>query len=67
MKFAFNKNLTNHHGRNADGKWTGHVVRGPRFAWVKLDRKGPGFSRRLIFYFPNGSWWNFDVYSARQA
>jgi hypothetical protein len=67
MKFMFHTGDFNHHGTQKKGEpWNQQTVRGPKLKWLKLERKSPGFSRRLIFYFPSGKCWYFDVYSKRK-
>lgn len=61
------KSERNSHGTQKPGeRWNAQTVTGPKFTFVKLERKSPGFSRRLIFYFPSGAWWSVDFYSKRQ-
>ena len=68
MKLVFEKNKRNSHGTQKSGEpHNRETVRGPKFAAVRLERKSPGFSWRLIFYFPSGAWWNLDIYSNRKV
>jgi hypothetical protein len=60
--FYFGKLKTNCHGTQVSpAPWNKEMVRGPKFVVVKIGYIGHHSGRRLIFYFPNGSWWHFDV------
>jgi hypothetical protein len=42
------------------------TVHGPKISLVKLTCHTPSTGHRLIFYFPSGAWWWFDVYFDRR-
>lgn len=68
MIFKFYRNERNRHGTQSAGEpWNEMTVTGPKFKLLKLRRDSPGISRRLIFYFPSGAWWNLDVFSKRRV
>lgn len=64
MKFYFMKDKTNQHGTQKKGEmWNGEMRRGWKVVFINLRRGSPGYSKRMILYFPDGSWWYFDVFS----
>lgn len=59
------KNKTNHHGTQKKGEpWNQEMVRGFKIRLVNINYCGPTrvrWSKRLLIYFPDGSWWNIDL------
>ncbi len=62
MKFYFGKSSTNKHGTERPGEeWNEQTVRGPRLKLVRLGYKPNFTGYRLLYYFPSGAWWHFDI------
>lgn len=66
FNFEFWTSATNQHGTEKPGKpWNKKTCKGPRFKFLKLARATPGISWRIIFYWPSGAWWSFDIFQKR--
>jgi hypothetical protein len=76
LRFNFGKNDTNHHGTQAAGEaWDRKMVCGWKLRCIDLlgpikereaanpegGRTRAKWYKRLILYFPDGSWWNLDI------
>jgi hypothetical protein len=67
MKFFVGKLDKNMHGTEGPGEpWNKEPVLGPKFVIVRLGYAPVFTGWRLIYYFPSGAWWHFDVSTYRE-
>lgn len=68
MKLMWGKSDSNAHGTERIGDpWNKETVLGPKFKLVRLGYSPTFVGRRLIFYFPDGSWWYLDAYYGKKT
>lgn len=67
IKFMTEYMDSNSHGTQAEGKpWNEQTVKGPKFKLLKLNVHLPSTAWRLIYYYPDGGWRNWDMYIDRR-
>ena len=67
VHFYFGRIGINYHG-DRKGLELGKVIRGPKFARIKLTHVvPPSTGHRIMFYWPSGAWWYLDVYFDRRG